>query len=47
MPANLIEIGFMNNPRELEKLIDDGYQNKIAAGITDGIMSAYWKINVQ
>lgn len=47
MPANLIEIGFMNNPRELEKLITDSYQSKIAAGITDGIMSAYWKIDVQ
>ena len=47
MPANLIEIGFMNNPRELEKLVTDSYQDRIAAGIADGIMSAYWKIDLQ
>lgn len=46
MPANLIEIGFMNNPQELEKLITDSYQESIAEGIAAGIMTAYGKIDV-
>lgn len=47
MPANLIEIGFMNNPRELEKLITDSYQEKLAEGIVNGMMTAYGKIDLE
>ena len=46
MPANLIEIGFMNNPEELAKLITEEYQNKIADGITEGILEVLGKITL-
>ncbi len=32
-PAALIEVGFMNNPNELARLTDSGYQKKSAQGI--------------
>lgn len=44
MPANLIEIGFMNNPTELKNLADESYQNKLALGIANGITDALAKI---
>lgn len=44
MPANLIEIGFMNNPEELISLADDAYQNKLAQGIANGIVEALAEI---
>jgi N-acetylmuramoyl-L-alanine amidase len=46
MPANLIEIGFMNNPEELLKLISDEYQEKIAEGIAEGILEVLGKIKL-
>ena len=46
MPANLIEIGFMNNPEELSKLITDEYQEKIAEGIAEGILEVLGKIKL-
>ena len=46
MPANLIEIGFMNNPDELAKLITDEYQEKIAEGIAEGILEVLGKIKL-
>lgn len=46
MPSALIEIGFMNNPIELEKLIDEDYQDKIAAGISRGIISIHEDIEI-
>ena len=46
MPANLIEIGFMNNPDELAKLITDEYQNQIADGIAEGILEVLGKIKL-
>ena len=46
MPANLIEIGFMNNPDELSKLITDEYQQKIAEGIAEGILEVLGKIKL-
>lgn len=44
MPSALIEIGFMNNPDELELMITDSYQDKIAAGISQGILAAWEKV---
>ena len=38
MPAALVEVGFMNNPDELEKMLDDGYQQKAAQGIYNAVM---------
>lgn len=39
MCAVLVEMGFMSNHEELTKLIDDSYQDKLALGIADGIVS--------
>ncbi len=38
MCAVLVELGFMSTHEELEKLVDDSYQTKLAQGITDGIV---------
>lgn len=46
MPSNLIELGFMNNPDELAKLITDEYQNEIADGIAEGILEVLGKIKL-
>ena len=46
MPSNLIEIGFMSNPDELAKMITDEYQEKIAAGIAEGILEVLGKIKL-
>jgi N-acetylmuramoyl-L-alanine amidase len=37
MPAVLIEIGFMSNPHEEQRLRDDGYRDRIAQAIAQGI----------
>jgi N-acetylmuramoyl-L-alanine amidase len=37
MPAVLVEIGFMSNPREEARLKDDGYRDRIAQAIAQGI----------
>lgn len=39
MCAVLVEMGFMTNHEELMNLIDDGYQEKLAQGIAEGIVS--------
>lgn len=41
MPSALIEIGFMNNPIELANMITESYQDKLAAGISQGIIAAW------
>ena len=46
MPSNLIEIGFVNNPDELGKLITEEYQDKIADGIAEGILEVLGKIKL-
>ena len=46
MPANLIEIGFLSNPDELAKLITEEYQDKLAAGIAEGILEVLGKIKL-
>lgn len=40
MPAILVEVGFVSNPKEALLLNDVEYQNRIAHGIYDGILSA-------
>ncbi len=39
MPAILIETGFLSSPSELALLVDSEYQQKIAQGIVDGILT--------
>lgn len=40
-PAALIEVGFMTNYEELDKLKDSGYQKKAAKGIYQAILQAF------
>lgn len=37
VPSSLVEIGFMTNPEEDEKMQTEAYQEKIAQGIANGI----------
>ena len=37
VPTTIVEVGYMTNAEEDLKLSDNDYQNKIAAGITEGI----------
>jgi N-acetylmuramoyl-L-alanine amidase len=39
MPAVLIETGFITNPTEKKRLLNDSYKNLLADGITSGINS--------
>jgi N-acetylmuramoyl-L-alanine amidase len=43
MPAVLVEVGFINNSNERNKLVSSSYQNKLATGIVNGI-DAYFKV---
>lgn len=43
MPASLLELGFINNPSERQKLVTDSYQNALAKAIADGI-DEYFRI---
>jgi N-acetylmuramoyl-L-alanine amidase len=43
MPASLLELGFINNPSERQKLVTDSYQNSLAKAIADGI-DEYFRI---
>ncbi len=40
-PTALIECGFMSNPEELDKLLSDEYQQKIAEGIATGLVNFF------
>lgn len=39
IPSVIVECGFLSNPEETGKLIDSGYQKKIAKAISSGITS--------
>ena len=41
-PSVIVECGFLSNDNELDNLIDDDYQNKIAWGIYLGILDYYY-----
>lgn len=41
MPAVLVEVGFLSNPREADLLADSAYQQKVASAIFAGILNFY------
>ncbi len=42
IPITIVECGFLSNPEEEKKLLDDEYQNKIAWGIYNGIIDYFY-----
>jgi N-acetylmuramoyl-L-alanine amidase len=41
VPAALIEMGFLTNPNEAARLVDDTYQNQLAESICSGVISYF------
>ena len=37
MPAVLVEVGFISNPKEAKRLVNRKYQKRLASGLADGI----------
>lgn len=49
-PAALVECAFLSNPREEERLLDDGFRDEVAAGIAKGVqdyMTAVKRARIQ
>ena len=44
-PAALAEVGFMNNPNELARLLDASYQQKIADGLYRAVMKSVERLD--
>lgn len=42
IPTTIVECGFLSNPEEEKKLLDDEYQNKLAWGIYNGIIDYFY-----
>ena len=43
IPISIVECGFLSNPEEEKQLLDDGYQNKLAWGIFNGINDYFYE----
>ena len=41
IPISIVECGFLSNLEEEQQLLDDGYQNKLAWGIFNGIIEYF------
>lgn len=41
IPISIVECGFLSNPEEEQQLLDDGYQDKLAWGIFNGIIDYF------
>jgi N-acetylmuramoyl-L-alanine amidase len=41
IPSALVEVGFLSNSEEAQRLVDPGYQKKVAASIYQGILRYY------
>lgn len=42
IPTTIVECGFLSNPEEEKKLLDDNYQNRLAWGIYNGIINYFY-----
>ncbi|MBQ9658759.1 MAG: N-acetylmuramoyl-L-alanine amidase CwlD [Clostridia bacterium] len=43
IPTTIVECGFLSNPEEEQKLLEDNYQNKLAWGIYNGIIDYFYE----
>ena len=43
IPITIVECGFLSNPEEEKNLLEDQYQNKLAWGIYNGIISYFYE----
>lgn len=43
IPITIVECGFLSNPEEEKKLLEDEYQNKLAWGIYNGIIDFFYE----
>ena len=43
IPTTIVECGFLSNPEEEKKLLDDEYQNRLAWGIYNGIIDYFYE----
>ena len=41
IPISIVECGFLSNLEVEQQLLDDGYQNKLAWGIFNGIIEYF------
>ncbi|WP_096274139.1 N-acetylmuramoyl-L-alanine amidase [Paucisalibacillus globulus] len=46
-PAVLLELGFMTNPGDLEKMQSDSYQESVAIAITEGLLNYFDEASVE
>lgn len=46
MPAALVEVGFISNAEELQKMLTDDFQQKTAQGIAEGIMQTWQNVTI-
>ena len=43
IPITIVECGFLSNPEEEKKLLDNNYQDKLAWGIYNGIINYFYE----
>ena len=43
IPITIVECGFLSNPEEEQKLLEDDYQNRLAWGIYNGIVDYFYQ----
>lgn len=43
IPISIVECGFLSNPEEEKQLLEDDYQNRLAWGIYNGIISYFYE----
>ena len=43
IPTAIVECGFLSNPEEEKKLLEDDYQNRLAWGIYNGIINYFYE----